>query len=290
VHNSTKAILILIGVTAIWGLTFPLIYAAVEHIDPDMFVLLRFALASIVLLPWIKKSFRLTTRSILIGGLILGLLNAGTYLFQTIGLQTVTPSRTAFITSIYVVLVPLLSPLFRLSKIKFIDIFSALLCLTGLYVLTGGNIHHISSGDLWVLLCALTTAVQIIVLQILTIKIRQYLLLAFFQIFFTLPVTFVIAIGKPLLGLTDPSVIIALLFCGVMATSLALFLQTKYQHYTSANEAALIYCLEPLFAVLFAWIIDGEKITAEIIFGGGIILTAMMLPLVSNFIKRQSSS
>src|SRR5215216_3886720 len=94
----------LVIVAAIWGLTFPLIEGSMKQQDPFLFVSLRFTLASIPLLPYFLK--RVTMKFLAIGG-CLGFLNAGAFITQTIGLQSVNASRAAFLTGAYVLLVPM---------------------------------------------------------------------------------------------------------------------------------------------------------------------------------------
>jgi drug/metabolite transporter (DMT)-like permease len=276
-NKTIQANLILITVTAMWGLTFPLIHNAVAYVSPGLFVAMRMILASLALLPFVLLRFRLVNRRLVIGCSILALLNTATYLFQSKGLMTIPASRSAFITGVSVVLVPLLMPLFRLGKPDLIASVSVLFCVVGLYILTGANIHELSPGDLWTLACAVCYAFYIIVMQIMSARATDYLLLCFFQVFFS------IAFALPFAGQVEAgyvlhtTVIIALLFCSLFATSLSIYLQGRYQQYTTASKTALIFTLEPVFATIFAYFINGVVITSHVIFGGIVILLSIVL-------------
>lgn len=162
---SSKANLYLILATLMWGATFPLTRNALAEVDPFVFVSLRFALATLVLLPSVWILLGNTTRTILRSSLIIGVLNAGAYLCQTIGLQTVHSARAAFITGASVILVPFLAPLFKLEKPSRLDLFCAGIGFIGLYVLMDIKHLYIGHEELWVFLGALCFSLQITYLQ-----------------------------------------------------------------------------------------------------------------------------
>ncbi|MBU0509232.1 EamA family transporter [bacterium] len=104
----TAAYLILFALTAVWGLTFPLVQAALASASPLVFVTLRFALAAglFALLVW-PRAFRLQ-RDFAWKGLVLGLFLCGGYAFQTIGLAHTTAARSGFLTGTLVPMTPLM--------------------------------------------------------------------------------------------------------------------------------------------------------------------------------------
>ncbi|MCP4473202.1 MAG: DMT family transporter [Gammaproteobacteria bacterium] len=271
-----RANLMLVIVTLLWGLTFPFIKIAMAHVSPGAFVCARFALAALALLPIMLFDLYKSNHKLLLAGLVLGLFNSVIYLTQTIGLQTISAPRSAFITGINVLLVPFLLPLVRMGKLRKLDIGCALLSLLGLYVLTAAGAHTLSRGDLWTLLSAVLYAVAIIYIQWVTPKFKHYRLLTFYQIVFTLPLAAATA-GSHFSGFLHRDVIISLLFCALGATALALYLQIKYQQYTRATQAALIYCLEPIFATIAAFFITGNTIALQTLLGGAIIFISLVL-------------
>lgn len=281
---TSKANAFLILATAFWGLTFPLIHSAVRFVNPNVFVFVRFAIAAIVLLPFVNLGK--TTKPLLWAGLVLGLLNAGTYMFQTIGLETIDPARSAFITGMGVVIVPFLLPFFRLGWPQAIDFTCGFICLLGLYILTGANLHGISIGDFWTLACAVCFALSVVFVQWVTIHVKNYSLLNFYQIAFTIPVAGLSSVSGNFKGLFHLQVIVALLFCAIFGNAIALFLQLKYQQYSTATKTALIFTLEPVFASIFTFLLGLGIIHFSTIVGGAIILLSLVLPILLSILKR----
>ncbi|OGT30273.1 MAG: hypothetical protein A3E87_00865 [Gammaproteobacteria bacterium RIFCSPHIGHO2_12_FULL_35_23] len=270
---------VLVFVTLCWGITFPLIENAVKAVNPAVFVTLRFFVAAVILLPFVckKKYFQSSEiKVVLRGGLILGILNTISFLSQTIGMETVTAAKGAFITGICVILVPFLLPFFRLGKPNIVDIMSTLCCFLGLFLLTGAKFSQTTAGEFWILLCAVFYAVSIVYLQQITQKLTNFTLLAFLQIFFTAVLTSPFSFSHSFISIFNPVVLIGLLFCSVFATSMALFLQTKFQRYTTASRAAMIFCLEPVFASIFGYLINGEKLGLLALFGAALILLSII--------------
>ena len=250
---TTIAPFILLLVTMIWGLTFPLLHEVVNQVDPALFVFSRLAIASLVFLPFVIKRLKHASPWLLWGGFMLAVLDSATYIFQTQGLQTISSSRSAFITGTAVLLVPMLAPLFKLRKPKPIEIVAALLCACGLYILTGANFRGLGMGDLWTLGCALSYALMVLTLQVVTKRVTDNLLLTFYTLTFAIvmPLPFVHTYDWHTLAST--SVILPLLYCAVLSSSLVVYLMIRYQRYVSVTRATLIYTMEPVFATTFAF-------------------------------------
>ena len=282
---SSQANLYLALATLMWGITFPLTRNALTEVDPFVFVSLRFIIATLVLLPMVWCLFYKTSKPLLFGSLIIGVLNAVAYLSQTIGLETVSSSRAAFITGSSVIFVPFIAPLFKLDKPTGLDFLCALIGFTGLYVLTGLGHFHLSTGDLWIFLGTISFSFQITYLQRLTQAIRDYKLLAFYQLLFTVPFVSLLTKGHNFSTVFQPKAWIGILFCAIFATSLAYYLQNKYQKFTSAPKAALIFALEPVFASLFGFLINRELLSRTTIYGGLLLLFSLVLPSVVSIVR-----
>ena len=266
-------------------MTFPLIRDALPFVNASAFVFVRFVLASVLFLPIVLVNFRRPSKALLAASLVLALLNSGVFLFQTIGLETISAPRSAFITGTNVLIVPFLLPLLKLDRPHLLDVVSALICLWGLYILTGANIDGFSQGDFWTLGCAVSYAFVIVFVQWVTPKIKGYSALAFYQILLGVPIMGLAASGASFKGLFTPQVLVALVFCSLFATVVAFYLQMKYQQQVSAPKAALIYMLEPVFASLFAYFINKDQITKETLIGGAIILASLLIPLLPKVMR-----
>src|SRR5476649_2960574 len=97
-NNLIQVYFMLMLVPIFWALTFPFIHISVQSISPETFVFWRFLLAALLLLPFVLTKLNKLNLYIVFWGIVLGLLNGGTFIFQTIGLETVSSARTAFIT------------------------------------------------------------------------------------------------------------------------------------------------------------------------------------------------
>src|SRR3989338_7842578 len=276
----TKANLILVLVTLMWGMTFPLIKEALVFVSPSTFVFFRFLVAGICFLPFLFKKLRDTNQTLIIAGAILAVLNGGIYLFQTIGLETISGTRSAFITGANVLIVPFLLPFFRLGRPTRLDVVTTVIAFVGLFILTGASLSEFKPGDYWTLSCAFLYALAIVFVQWVTPRITSYSLLSFYQIVIAIPLLMLIATPDNYTHILHTRVIVAILFCAIAATVLAFNWQMKYQQKTTAVQAALIYCLEPVFASFFVWLINGQAVTAHVWFGGGLMLLAIVLPIL----------
>lgn len=268
---------VLLFVTLCWGVTFPLIENAVKEVDPAVFVCVRFLLAAIILIPFILFTLkRKNNQGVLQASVILGILNFIAYLCQTLGMQTATAAQGAFITGICVIIVPFLLPFFKLGQPRHLDIICSIICLFGLLLLTGGGISIANKGVWWLLGCAFFYALAIVYLQKTSQEIKNLNLLAFLQILFVGIFAGFFTLGKSYSAAFHHQALIGILFCAIFATSIALVLQTKYQHYTTASRAAMIFCLEPVFGSLFGYLINSEKLTYLSLLGGALILLSIV--------------
>lgn len=270
------AALCLLLVAAIWGLTFPVIYEAVQTLDPFLFVALRFSLASVFILPYF---FRHINKQILMVGSVLGVIQLGVFIAQTIGLETVDPSRAAFLTGINVLAVPFISPLFKMGRPSSHDLLSAFICCFGIFVLTECDIGQVSTGDVWLIGGAILIGLSIVYIGRHAKSSMDPLMLSYSQIIMTalfswIPVYFFGELDfTPFLTL--PSAL-SLGFCSFFAVLLAFTLQSKCQRYVSLQNVALIFSLEPVFASFFDSLLGWEVPGMYTFLGGSIILSSIL--------------
>ncbi len=275
--SRTRAILALLLAAAIWGATFPLIKAALQDVTPLAFNALRFGLASLCLIPALRRvpgpAFR--------AGLLLGIFLSVGFAVQTAGLQTTTASRSAFLTALYAPFTPLVAVMLggrrpnRWSVIAVVVALGGTVLLTGAYSEAGGAL---STGDWLTVACAICFAVQIV----LTDRFgAQYPLgeLLVAQIF-----------GAALVGLVlvpilehpavhwSPTLLVALTVEVGLATLLCLRLQLAGQKVVSPTEAAIIFAIEPLVAALASRWTLGERLMPVQWLGGSLILLALVIP------------
>ena len=287
-RQSLTAHLLLIGVTLVWGCTFPLVKAALVEVSPLLFNLLRMALASLVLLalnwPALKGLTSSQRRLCAVAGVCLAL----GYELQTTGLTLTTPSKSAFLTGLVVVFVPLLSliPGLHLAgtprphPAAFLGAavaFSGIVLLTsnpdaGLALLSGMHL-----GEWLTLGCAVAFAVHLLTLARGANAIPARAL-------GTLQIAF--ATGAMLLFLPldrhprlhwTPTVLAALAVTSILATAAAFTIQSWVQQHLPASHTALIFTLEPVFAWLTSLLLLGERLGPRALTGAALILLGILL-------------
>jgi len=266
----------------VWGSTFPVVKNATNVLDPSTLVAWRFTLA-FALLAWpllsrprsVDGLHVLPRRHLWRDGSILGAWLVAGYATQTIGLQTTSSNRAAFITGLSVVMVPLWLALTSGRSLGFRLWGAAAFALVGIGLLSweGGALVV---GDAWALACAVTYAGYIIALERLAGRYRSVPLAAV-QIAVVAAVGWVWAAMTGHATLPPPSAWWALVYLGVVATALTTLLQTIGQQRVTAPEAAIIYALEPVTASVFSFLLLGETIGARGFIGGALVVVAMIL-------------
>jgi drug/metabolite transporter (DMT)-like permease len=273
-----RADLALLLVTLFWGLTFPLIRDALTEISADWFVLLRFAAAAVLFLPllWALRSTASRLRAAVGAGAVLGFIAWSSYFAQTLGLRSTGAGRAAFLTGINVILVPLLSPLFRAGRPSRIDAAAALVALLGMYLLTDPARGGLQVGDVWILLCAFEYAVYIHVLQKYLRRGLDPTALAFTQIVgVALCAALVLPATQPAWPRPGRAALVGVGFCALFATVATFWLQARFQACTTPERVALIFALEPVFAAAFAYLLLEERLRPIAIVGAALILLAV---------------
>lgn len=267
----------LVIVVAIWGSTLPIIKLVLPDIDSLYFIALRFTLAFFFLSLIYRKHFARLNRRAFLRGFILGLSLFVGYISQVIGLKYTTAARSGFITGLAVVIVPFLSHFILKKSPAFSSYLGAALALLGLLFMTGVGRAGIYPGDYLCLLCAISFALQIVLLS-------KYLSLGEEPILLTLVQMGVVAVGAGFFSLFTNSsyhlnlpTIGVLVYTGLLATAFAYLIQSYAQTFIPASRAGLIFAMEPVFGALFSYLILGERMRASAIIGGILIVSGMLV-------------
>lgn len=254
-------------VTLLWGTTFVVVKGAVESLAPSALVFLRFLIAAPFFLPWSR-----IRGGVVWAGLELSFWLLLGYATQAIGLQYTSASRSAFITALNVVLVPLLLSLAgrRPGRLW----IAALLAFLGVGLLSyDPNQPPLNPGDLWTLGTAFTYALYILRLEVYA-RVYPPLPLTAFQLWGTALLAFLwMGLERPSLDQVPWG---AVAYLGLVATALTTWLQTLGQGQVPALQAAIIYTMEPVWATLFAWALLGERVGLVGAAGGAFVLLATL--------------
>lgn len=253
------AVVALIAVTAVWGVTFVQVKDAVELYPLFAFLAVRFAIATLTLAVPGAGRVRTLGRYGAAAGALLGLLLAAGYVLQTAGLQRTTVSSTGFVTGMYVVLTPLTAVVLLRARITLATWGGVVASTVGLALLSG--IHSgAPSGVLLVLGGAAVYSVQIVLMERFA---PRYDAIAFTLVEMLAACTGlgVVALARGDLGVPHGwTVWGALIVTGVFASALAFLVQTWAQRRTSATRTALAFTMEPVFAALFGITLAGDRL------------------------------
>jgi len=257
--GSYPALPALILVTAVWGLTFVQVKDAVAIYPVLPFLALRFAIASLVLVPFALRRIRvLGGRGAASAGLAGALLAAG-YTLQTLGLERTTVSSAGFVTGMYVVLTPLIAFAcfrVRIARAVWGGVALATLGLGLLAGVHGGGL----GGDALVLAGAAVYSLQIVLMERYA---PRYDPLGFTLVEMLAACALLAVLAAPSFSVPHGwTVWGALLVTGIFASALAFLIQSWAQRHTSATQTAVVFTLEPVWAAIFGYWLAGDRLGA----------------------------
>lgn len=266
--------LALLLTTVIWGATFPATKAALEQIPPLSFLLLRFVLGTLLILAWFAISRRRLhhDRALLMASAFTTVFLFFGYLLQTVGLQHTSASNSAFLTALYVVFVPLI-----LMRIDRRVVLATAIALVGLWLLVKPD-RSMNVGDLMTLGCAVAFAGHMICLERFTRQFDAPSLLMWQMV-----ATTVLFLPAPWWEEATASafsptavLLIGLGVTGVLAT-LAFAVQVWAQQQVPAQQVALLFASEPVYAAWLSWHFLGETLDMHGWIGSALILLAVVI-------------
>ena len=271
-------VIYMIVATILWGGSFLLTKLALQHMSATNFLFLRFAVAAVFLLPglvWYGTPFKQRT---VIQGIWLGLLQVGMMFLQTLGLATISPTLSAFLSGFFIVFVLFIRFIVQGVFPSIIDLFSSLLCLSGLALLTRSYGLGWELGVLYTLGAAFFVALHTYVLDEYA-SAGNPTLLTFMQMLTLTAFTGVVSL---LAGdsIQIPTQLVswgAILFCGIFCSSVAFWLQACAQQHLGAFQIAMLLMLEPVFATILTCGILGEQLSLQAYIGIAMILGAITI-------------
>ncbi|HXE91030.1 MAG TPA: DMT family transporter [Terriglobales bacterium] len=275
-----KAHVLLVLVTVVWGASFVLVKAALSDSTPLLLNALRMGLAAVVLAIYYRREWARLTVPVVRAGIPVGVFLFLGYALQTWGLTDTTPAKSAFLTGVSVVLVPVFMALFWRRLVKRWTAVGVALAFVGLYLLTvplGALRDGIRFGDLLTLGCAVAFAFQIIYLGRATHR-HRFEPIALLQLAVA---SVLMALAVPLLETPSVTwssrVLWAIVVTGLASTAAAFSIQAWAQQFTPPTHTALIFSLEPVFAGLISFFFLGERLGGRGLLGAGLILAGVLL-------------
>lgn len=262
----------------IWGTSFFIMKNALDALPVFYLLAMRFTAGAVLLALVCWKKWRLFTVDYIWRGAIVGGFLCLGYSIQTFGLELTTPSKNAFLTSIYCVMVPFLYWMVMKKRPDRYNIIAAVLCVTGVGLLSLDGELSFNAGDALTLVCAVFYASHIVSVAKLSPG-KDIYLLTVFQFAFAALYAWIggfFTADFPAQALSQPEVFFPLLYLCVMATTVALLFQNVGQIWSDPASAAVILSLESVFGVISSILFYGDIVTPAMYVGFACIFVAVV--------------
>ncbi|MDE7262958.1 MAG: DMT family transporter [Oscillospiraceae bacterium] len=263
----------------IWGSSFFIMKDALDTLPVQYLLAFRFSAGAVLLGLFCWKKWKpLFTADYLWRGAVIGGFLWLAYSVQTYGLARTTPSKNAFLTAVYCVIVPFLYWAFARVKPDRYNVAAALLCVAGVGLVSLTGDLTVSSGDGLTLLCAVFYAAHIVAVAKVSPNKDIYLLTVFQFAFAGLYAWIggVLTETFPAQAMTRPEILLPLAYLAVMATTVALLFQNVGQIWSDPASASVILSLESVFGVLCSVLFAGDRVNARMLLGFGLIFVAVL--------------
>ncbi len=281
-RKKTGSALLLVIASLIWGVSFVAQSAGMAYVGPFTFTAVRSVIAAAALVPcfllfdrlgWSPaRNRRITWKA----GAILGCILFVGQNLQQVGILYTSVAKAGFITSLYIVLVPIFGFLFH-KRVRPVLWLCAVIAITGLYFLSIRDDFSISSGDLLVLACALVYTFHILIIDYYADR-ADVVRMSCIQFLVCGALSFIPALLTE--SPTLPAITAAwlpILYAGVMSGCFAYTMQMLGQRNIEPTAASLLLSPEAVFAALAGWVLLGQTLTKRELAGCALVMTAIIL-------------
>ena len=263
----------------IWGTGFVVMKNTVDSVPPGAIIAIRYAIASVLTAVMFRKHLKGLTGADVRRGAAVGALLASAYIVQTIGLSMTTAGKNAFLTTVYVLLVPFGCWIVFRQKLNKTNFIAAAMMLAGIGCLSlDGESGGLNLGDLLTLCCGALFAAHIMAVDRCQEKTNTYALIVLqfaFAAAFACVYSVVFERGMPMsmnMGTAG-----GLLYLSVFSTTVAMSLQNIGQSMAPASHAAILLSLESVFGALASCLLLGEVLTSTMLLGFAVIFLALVI-------------
>lgn len=268
----------LFSAALIWGTSFFIMKNALDDIPVFALLAIRFTPGAVLLALVCLNRWKKFTPDYLWRGAIVGGFLFMAYTVQTFGLSFTTPSKNAFLTAVYCVLVPFFTWAVVHRRPDRFNILAAVLCVVGVGLVSLNEALTVNIGDLLTLLCAVFYAAHIVAVEKLSPG-KDIYLITVFQFAFAALYAWIMSLTTetfPVQAIRDPAVFLPLAYLCIMATTVALLFQNVGQIWSDPASASVILSLESVFGVLFSVLCYGDEVNARMLCGFGLIFVAVV--------------
>ncbi|MFZ4591166.1 MAG: DMT family transporter [Ignavibacteria bacterium] len=289
-----KSEFVLLFCSLVWGFSFPSVKLALNYMSPNAFIFFRFFITLAIFLAVYRKRITTFKRVEVTRGIILGSFLFVGFLTQTIGLKHTSSANSAFITGTNLILIPIVQIVIIKIKPKFENIIGIIIVMFGIFILSDVQNTDLNFGDFITMICSVAFAFHIVYLdkyshisdtmpliygQYLAMTVLSFLSMLFFEHLWLGQFKFEY----------NHFLLFSIVFNGIFSTFIALFLAMRFQKYTTPVRAGLIYNMEQVFAVIFAFFLISEMLSKNQIIGAFIILGGLLFSEFYSEIKRRFS-
>ena len=267
-HLSQKEILadgLLLLTALIWGSAFAVVKNTLDSFPPAAIIAMRYAIATVLTGIAFRKHLRGLTRADVARGALVGLLLSAAYIVQTIGLSFTTASKNAFLTAVYVMLVPFFSMALFRQKLRRANFAAAALMLLGI-------------GHLLTLICGALFAGHIIAVERCQRHTDAYALIVLqFGFCAVYALAYALLFERGMALDFNAGSVGGLLYLAIFSTTIAMSLQNIGQSMAPASHASILLSLESVFGVVFSCLLLGERVTPRMLLGFAVIFAALLV-------------
>ncbi len=281
--KNAKGSIMLLITALIWGTAFVAQSVGVDFVEPLTFNGVRNFVGALALIPVIlimgkinKNNEKTDKRTLVIGGVVCGIVLAVASTLQQIGLVYTTPGKAGFITALYIIFVPLCA-LFTKKKPKPTIWISVVLAVIGMYLLCVKESITINTGDIYVFLCAIAFTAHIMVIDHFSPKVDGVKMSCIqFIVCGTICTVGALIFETPTLKGIEGAAL-PILYTGIMSSGVAYTLQIVAQKFTAPALATLIMSLESVFAALAGWVLLNQGMSPSEILGSVLVFVGILI-------------
>ena len=270
---------VLLLTALIWGSAFAIVKNSLDAFAPAMLITLRYVIATPLAALAFRKHLRGLARADIWRGAGVGVILGAAYIAQTVGLNYTTAGKNAFLTAVYVLIVPFMGLFLFKQKLRRANFIAAGLMVLGVGVLSlDGEGGGLNAGDVLTLLCSVLFAAHIIAVERCQKKTDPYALIVLqfaFCAVTSLAYSLLFERGAAM-QFTGGSVM-GLLYLSVLSTTVGMSLQNIGQSMAPSSHASILLSLESVFGVIFSCLILGERMTGKMLAGFVMIFAAVLV-------------
>ena len=286
----TRIYLLLVLTTFFWGGSFLFSKIGLREIPPQLFVFVRFTLATLIMLVLFGRRLKTLNRSIVRRGAIVGLMLGLTNITFVFGVRDTSISRAGILNNLFVLCIPLITKIVWKDHIGRVNMAGIALASVGIWQLATSGGAGFNRGDLVSTVCAFFIACHIITVSkvlknddVYLISLVQFATVAVMAgiTVMLFPPTFTATVSVPAM--------LSLLYCAIFPTVICFTLQNSFQRYVTPTRAGLVYTLDPVWSLIAGFMFLGERLNPQEWFGCLLIFLAVLLPLVVRYIGESRS-